>query len=424
MSPKHASHRRKPKDQAAPAAAPAGPPAAPAGPPAAPAGQGTPPWPAAPPPASPPPPVPQGQRERQLHAAPPAQPGQQLHEAPTIPPGSQQAIGAPHQWQEMPSAQQRQSGPAQQWQDMPSAQQRQSGPAQQWPAEAAASSAPSVRQGQQGPAWDSAPTIPPGWQRPVGAPQQWQEMPSAQQRQSGPPQQWQEMPSAQQRPAGAPQQWQEMPSAQQRQTMPPPPAPPQQPPAPGPPTRSRQGLSAFGQEEIASLQEQWQRGEYQQTANLAVGRDGSLVLRGGAATLTARELVIRTWYGRRRVVSRADVARAALVQAILGSSAQTRPVPMLLVLDSQGRCLLHLQGVSIPEPDLKAFAAALGVPVEVTSKEITTADLRASYPGSVSWYASHPTLATLLIAMVIVVLVIITLIALAAAGVIKSTGSG
>jgi len=206
------------------------------------------------------------------------------------------------------------------------------------------------------------------------------------------------------------------------------PEPPQQPPvpqaAPGPPAPSWSAPATFAQEEIASLQDQWQHGEYQPTPNLTVRPDGSLVLRGGAATMTARQLVIRTWYGQRRIVSRADVARAALVQAVLGSSAQTPAVPVLVVLDRQGRCLLHLEAVTIPEPDLKAFAAALGVPVDVTSKEMTAAELSASYPGSVSWYTTHRTLFTLLIAMVIVVLVIITLIALAAAGVIKSTGSG
>jgi hypothetical protein len=150
-----------------------------------------------------------------------------------------------------------------------------------------------------------------------------------------------------------------------------------------------------------------------------------LRIRRGAASLTASDVIIPTWYGRPRAVSRSAVARAAVVRAVLGSSAQSSAMPLLLVLDGEGRCLLRLHAVGIPEPDLKAFAAAFGVPVDVPGREMDAAELVARYPGSVSWVLSHQTLFGLLIALVIVVIVIVVVIGLAAAGVIKPTsGSG
>lgn len=100
-------------------------------------------------------------------------------------------------------------------------------------------------------------------------------------------------------------------------------------------------------------------------------------------------------------------------------------MPLLLVLDREGRCLLRLHAVGIPETDLKAFTAALGVPVDMPSRDLDAAELRAGYPGSVSWWLSHQVVFGLLIALVIVVIVILAVIGLAAAGVIKSSsGSG
>jgi hypothetical protein len=150
-----------------------------------------------------------------------------------------------------------------------------------------------------------------------------------------------------------------------------------------------------------------------------------LRIRRGAASLTASDVIIASWYGRRRAVSRSSVARAALVHAVLGSSAQASAMPLLLLLDSEGRCLLRLHAVGISEPDLKAFAAALGVPVDMPSRDLDAAELHAGYPGSVSWWLSHQVVFGLLTALVIVVIVILAVIGLAAAGVIKSSsGSG
>lgn len=141
-----------------------------------------------------------------------------------------------------------------------------------------------------------------------------------------------------------------------------------------------------------------------------------MVLHRGAAALTRRELVVRSWYGRRRVVLRSAIARAALVQSVRGSSAQTPAAAVLLILDRQGRCLQRLQAVSIGEPDLKAFAAALDVPVDVASDEMGAAELGASYPGSVHWRETHQTLFVLMVAAVVVVAVLGVLIALGPAG--------
>jgi hypothetical protein len=110
-------------------------------------------------------------------------------------------------------------------------------------------------------------------------------------------------------------------------------------------------------------------------------------------------------------VARSVLARATLVRARLSTSAHTSAVPLLLLLDSEGRCLLRLDGAGIPEPDLKAFAAALGIPVDVPAREMEATQLRAEYPGSVSWASSHQTLFAVLIALVIVVIVIVAAMA-------------
>jgi hypothetical protein len=142
-------------------------------------------------------------------------------------------------------------------------------------------------------------------------------------------------------------------------------------------------------------------------------------LRRGAARLTSTEVIIPSWYGRRRAVPREQLARAVLVRARLGS--RSPAVLMLLLIGGAGNCLLHLSGSGIPAPDVKAFAAALQVPVDEPRQEMGPGELRQDYPGAVSWWWSHQVLLAFLIAGAIVVIVIAVVVGLAAAGVIQGS---
>jgi len=145
------------------------------------------------------------------------------------------------------------------------------------------------------------------------------------------------------------------------------------------------------------------------------------LLRRGAARLTSTEVIIPTWYGRRRAVPREQLARAVLVQARLGS--RSPAVPLLLLIGGAGSCLLHLSGAGIPAPDVKAFAAALRVPVDEPRQEMGPEELRQDYPGAVSWWWSHQVLLAFLIAGVIVMIVVAVVVGLAAAGVIQGSSA-
>jgi len=225
---------------------------------------------------------------------------------------------------------------------------------------------------------------------------------------------------------------------------------------------------------IASLQQQWQAGQYQSTASLTVQSDGTLVLRPqrlrvkgwhrgsaaglpfalillaraflttgwigllavaagvafiilvilslyelrvrhGAAILTPTRLIVPTWYGRRRAVPRRLVARAALVQA----QQRAQATPLLLAIGGSGNCLLRLNGTSIPWEDMQAFAAALQVPVDAPGGRLDLDQLSQQYPGSVPWAWMHPAVLAILIALVIVLLVVGAVVGLAVGGVIQ-----
>jgi hypothetical protein len=239
------------------------------------------------------------------------------------------------------------------------------------------------------------------------------------------------------------------------------------------------GWSGLSSGPIADLQQRWRSGQYQSTPTLTVQPDGTLVLRPrrvrgqvrgwhrgsaaalpfaliliartflttgwiglvivaagvaavllvllslyelrvrhGAAILTARDLIVPTWYGRRRGVSRGQVASAALVRARQSRGPAT---PMLLAVGGNGHCLLRLSTTSIPDDDVLAFAAALMVPVDVRADRMELEELTQRYPGSVPWWWMHPAVLGLLIALVIVLIVVGVVVGLAVGGVIQSS---
>lgn len=230
--------------------------------------------------------------------------------------------------------------------------------------------------------------------------------------------------------------------------------------------------------QISELQQRWRSGQYQSTPCLTVQPDGTLVLRPrrlraggwrrgtvgalpfalvalartfvtagwvgllvvaasvalillallglyerrirhGAAVLTETEVIIPTWYGRRRSVPRSAVVRVALVQQQVPR--QATATPRLLFVGGDGNCLLRLATTTIPLEDVLAFAAALLVPVDVPPQRMELYQLAQQYPGSVSGLTRHPAAYGLLIAVIIVIIVVGVVVGLAVAGVISGS---
>jgi hypothetical protein len=240
------------------------------------------------------------------------------------------------------------------------------------------------------------------------------------------------------------------------------------------------GMAGLSSAAIEDLQQRWRSGRYQSTPTLTVQPEGTLVLRPrrargqvrgwhrgsaailpfvlimiartflttgwigliivaaivavillallglyemrvrrGAAILTPKDLIIPTWYGRRRRVSRDQVASVALVRARQSRGPAT---PLLLAVGGDGNCRLRLGTAAIPSDDVLAFAAALLVPVDVREDRMELEEITAQYPGSVPWWWLHPAALGLLIALVIVLIVVGVVVGLAAGGVIQSSG--
>lgn len=110
--------------------------------------------------------------------------------------------------------------------------------------------------------------------------------------------------------------------------------------------------------------------------------------------------------------------RAVLVSAELGS-ARSYLVPLVLLIGDGGRCLLQVSGTGIAPLDLKAFAAALQVPVGTRAQPMGPGELRSEYPGSVSWYWSHQVLVTVLASLLMILIVIGVVATLAVTGVLS-----
>jgi hypothetical protein len=109
--------------------------------------------------------------------------------------------------------------------------------------------------------------------------------------------------------------------------------------------------------------------------------------RAGVARLSVAGISVPTWYGRERTVAKDQIRRLVLVAVDL------RPLPLrvprLLIIGDDGRCLVPVSGAGVAIPALRAFAAAVGVPVEGRPGPVGAVRLRREYPGSVPWSWAH-----------------------------------
>jgi hypothetical protein len=126
-----------------------------------------------------------------------------------------------------------------------------------------------------------------------------------------------------------------------------------------------------------------------------------LRVRRGVTSLSAEAASVQAWYGGTRTVARSLIERIVLVQAELGS-ARPQLTPLMLFIGHDGRCLAHVNTTGIAGQDQQAFAAALGVPVQMAETVVAPEDLRRQFPGSVSWFWQHQVLVVLLGTLVFV----------------------
>lgn len=111
----------------------------------------------------------------------------------------------------------------------------------------------------------------------------------------------------------------------------------------------------------------------------------------GAAILTGGDLIIRTWYGRRRALPRSQIARAGVLQAAQRNRnfGDGKPYPVLLVAGRDGTFLRRLFAVGMSYSDTLTLAAALMVPVATAPDPLRLTEMARRFPGSVPWWLSR-----------------------------------
>lgn len=119
-----------------------------------------------------------------------------------------------------------------------------------------------------------------------------------------------------------------------------------------------------------------------------------MLLRNSRIDLGATALTVQNWLGRTRTIDHAAVA--TVLQMVVRLPA--RPIPMLFLLDREGRRMLVMYGTLWPTEAMLAVSGATGVPATTFPAAVTYAELRTLYPKAVSWARAHPILLALIVA--------------------------
>jgi len=133
-------------------------------------------------------------------------------------------------------------------------------------------------------------------------------------------------------------------------------------------------------------------------------------LRMAVTELTPTGVLVRTWYGGTRTVRRESIAKVVLAAVSTGRS----ELDYMLFIGQRGQCLARASTQAIDRSSQRAFAEQLRVPV-LEGHWGGPRQLRAQFPGSASWAASHPRtlgwmLGLVLIGGVVAGVVILTMI--------------
>jgi hypothetical protein len=110
---------------------------------------------------------------------------------------------------------------------------------------------------------------------------------------------------------------------------------------------------------------------------------------------------------RDRVVLEGHAGRIVDVEVIWGKPSGRRS-RLRLFINQAGRTAVSLNKEIWDAAELEDLRARLGLPIETVARPQCPAELRKAYPGTIPWWAAHPSIATVLAIVVIVVLVLVS----------------
>ena len=132
------------------------------------------------------------------------------------------------------------------------------------------------------------------------------------------------------------------------------------------------------------------------------------VLANSRVQLGATSLEVTNWFGRTRTVAYADVG--TVIQTLVRLPAVT--LPMLFLLDRDGKRLVTLYGTLWPTDTMIAVGSATGVTPTVFPAAVSYRELRKRYPRAISWARANPILLAVIIAGSVFLVVIVVMVVL------------
>lgn len=105
-------------------------------------------------------------------------------------------------------------------------------------------------------------------------------------------------------------------------------------------------------------------------------------------TLGADGVVERGFFGRKTVVTAADVGSVILVQLYDGNTLDT--LPQLFVTGRDGRLLIRLRGEFWPADEMERIAEELDAPILRYEESMTLTQLRRTSPELLDWFERVP----------------------------------
>jgi len=133
-----------------------------------------------------------------------------------------------------------------------------------------------------------------------------------------------------------------------------------------------------------------------------------MLLRNSRIDLGSTALTVVNWLGRTRTIDPAAVGRVLQVVIRLPS----RPIPMLFLLDREGKRMLTMYGTLWPTEAMLAVSGAIRLPATTYPAAVTYAELRTLHPNAVSWARAHPILLALIVAAAAFAVTIVGMIVL------------
>ena len=135
------------------------------------------------------------------------------------------------------------------------------------------------------------------------------------------------------------------------------------------------------------------------------------LLRNTRIDLGEASLTVTNWFGRSRTVNLVEVH--TVIQAMVRLPA--RSLPMLFLLDSDGKRMLTMYGTLWPTDAMTAVGSANAVAPTTFAAPVTYKELRKLYPRAVSWSRANPVLLAVIIAATVFIVFIVVVVVLLAA---------